>query len=81
MQIKKLIISSFKKKRSDMIHARFQIFSSGVCGGGGVRPGPSGIKKSSDNVFYFFYFKFLVLNLFYRSPVVTFNENYHFPRF
>ena len=25
-------------------------------GGGGVRPGPSGIKKSSDKVFHFFYF-------------------------
>ena len=28
-----------------MIHARIQIFSSGVCVWGGVRPGPSGIKK------------------------------------
>ena len=36
-------------------------------------PGPSEIKKSSDKVF-------LVL-LFYRSPMVTFKENYHFPRF
>ena len=42
-----------------------------VKGEGG--PGPSG-KKSSDNVFSIF----LVLNLFYRSPVVTFKENYHF---
>ena len=42
-----------------------------------MRPGPSGIKKLRQR---FFYFKFLVLNLFYRSPVVTFNENYHFPR-
>ena len=30
--------------------------------------------KSYDNVF-------LVLNLFYRRPTVTFIENYHFPRF
>ena len=52
-----------------------------MCGGGGVRPGPSGIKKALTTFFLFFYFKFLVLSLFYRSPVVTFNENYHFPRF
>ena len=51
-----------------MTRARNQEFSSGV---GGL--GPSGI-KSSDNVFLFF----LVLNLFYRSPVVTFKENYYF---
>ena len=49
-----------------------------VGGGGGVE-GPSGIyKKSSDNVFLFY---FLVLNLFYSSPVVTFKENYYLPRF
>ena len=30
---------------------------------------------------FFFYFIFLVLNLFYRSPVVTFKENYYLPRF
>ena len=36
--------------------------------------GPSDIKKSSDNVF-------LVLNIFYRGPKVTFKENYPFPRF
>ena len=27
------------------------------------------------------YDAFLALNLFYRSPMVTFKENYHFPRF
>ena len=37
-------------------------------------------KKSSDNVLFFFYF-FLVFNLFYKSPVVTFKENYYLPRF
>ena len=37
-----------------MIHARIQEFSSGGEGGGG--PGPSGIKKSSDNVFLFYFF-------------------------
>ena len=45
-----------------MIHARIQEFSSG-----GVSRSIWNIKKSSDNVF--FYFIFLVLNLFYRSPV------------
>ena len=48
-----------------------------MCGGSRnfrqVGLGPSHM-KSSDNVF-------LVLNLFYRSQIVTFKENYHFPRF
>ena len=35
-------------------------------------------KKSSDNVFFIV---FLVLSLFYRSPMVNFKENYHFSRF
>ena len=67
-----------------MIHALIQKFSSGVCvcvcggGGGGVQVHLA-YKKSSDNVF--FYFIFLVLNLFYRSQVVTFKENYYLPRF
>ena len=58
-----------------MIHARIQEFSSG---GGGGRGWVGGVqvhlayKKSSDNVFLF---------LFYRSPVVTFKENYYLPRF
>ena len=44
------------------------------------RPGLSVIKrkKISDNVFLCF---FLVLNLFYRSPMVYFKENCNFPRF
>ena len=50
-------------------------------GGGGGASGPSGIKKSSDNIFFYFFFYFLVLNLLYRIPVVTFKENYLFPRF
>ena len=37
-------------------------------------------KKGSDNFFFYFYFS-LVPNLFYRSALVTFKENYHLPRF
>ena len=39
MQIRKLIVSSFKKRRLDMIHAQIQGFSSGGGrgGGGGVQ--------------------------------------------
>ena len=33
--------------------------------------GPSDIYKNTDMFF-------LVLNLFYRSPMITFKENYHF---
>ena len=40
-------------------------------------PGPSVIKNISDNVFCLF----LVLNLFYRSPMVYLKENYTFPKF
>ena len=47
-------------------------------GGGGGGSGPSGILKSSDKVVFIY---FLVLILFYRSPVVTFKENYYLPRF
>ena len=47
-----------------------------VCGEGCVQVHLA--LKSSDNVFYLFV---LVLNLFCRSPVVTFKENYHCPRF
>ena len=46
---------------------RIQEFSSGGSGGGGD-PGPSAI-KSLDNIF-------LVLNLFYCSPLDYFRENY-----
>ena len=54
--------------------SRHQIF---VREGGGSGPfGIKRIKKSSDNVVFS-----LVLNLFYRSVMVTFKENYHFPRF
>ena len=66
-----------------MIHARIQEFSSGGGGGGGGVGSRSiwhiYIKKALTT-FVLFYF-FLVLNLFYRSPVVTFNENYYLPRF
>ena len=41
---------------------------------GGPGPSASDIKKLT-------FFVFLVLKLFYRSPMVTFKENYHFPRF
>ena len=70
MRIRKLIVSSVKKMRSDMIHARIQEFSSG--GGGGVVQVHLAYKKSSDNVFFVLFF--FVLNLFYRSPVVTFKD-------
>ena len=55
-----------------MIHARIQEFPSGGGGGGGGVQVHLAYKKSSDNVF---------LNLFHRSPVVTFKENYYLPRF
>ena len=45
--------------------------------GGGGGPGQFD-KKRSDNVFFVF---FLVLNLLYRSQMVTFKENYQFSRF
>ena len=62
-----------------MIHARIQEFSSdGGGGGGGVQVHLAYKKKALTT---FFSFIFLVLNLFYRSPVVTFKENYYFPRF
>ena len=54
------------------------IFVRCVGAGGGVQVHLA-YKKSSDNVF--FYFIFLVLNLFYRSSAVTFKENYYLPRF
>ena len=59
-----------------MIHARIQEFSPG---GGGESRSTWLIKKALTT--FFFYFIFLVLNLFYRSPVVTFKENYYLPRF
>ena len=59
-----------------MIHARIQEFSSG--GGGGGSRSICHMKKSSDNGFYLI---FLVLNLFYRSLVVTFKKNYYLQRF
>ena len=58
-----------------MIHARIQEFSSG---GGRGSCSIWHVKKSSDNVLFI---HFLVLNLFYNSPVVTFKENYYLPRF
>ena len=67
------------KKAIRYDHVRIQEFFLGR-GGGGVRS-IRHKKKSSDNVFFLFFFYFLVLNLFYRIPVVTFKENYHFPRF
>ena len=57
-----------------MIHARIQEFSSG--GGGGESTSIWHIKKGSDNVIFI-----LILNLFFRSQVVTFKESYYLPRF
>ena len=52
---------------SVLLHAWIQDFSS-KSGGGGGGPGP-----------YVVFVCFLVLNLFYRSPVVYFDKNYTFP--
>ena len=56
-----------------MIHARIQESSS--LEGGGSRS-IWHIKKALTAFFFY-----LVLNLFYISPVVTFRKNYHLPRF
>ena len=56
-----------------MIHVRIQEFPSG--GGGGGSRSIWHIKKALTFLFS------LVLNLFHRSPVVTFKENYYLPRF
>ena len=47
-------------------------------GGGGVQVHLAYEKKVGQRFFILF---FLVPNLFYRSPVVTFKENYYLPRF
>ena len=80
MQIRKLIVSSFKKGDRYDSCADPGIFRQ-FGGGGGVGRVQVHLayKKSSDNVFLFLFF--FVLNLFYRSPVVTFKENYYLPRF
>ena len=74
MQIRKLIVSSFKKTIRYDSCADQGIFVRCVCVcvcvGGGVQVHIWHMKKSSaDNVFFFFIS--LVLNLFYRSPVVS----------
>ena len=74
MQIIKLIVSSFKKGDQIWFMCGSRIFRKV----GGVQVHLA-YKKSSDNVFFILFF--LVLNLFYRSPVVTFKENYYLPRF
>ena len=53
-------------------------FVEGGGGGGGGGGAGQSDKKSSEKVFFFF---FLVLNLFYWSQMVNFEENYHFSRF
>ena len=58
-----------------MINARIQEFSSG--GGGGSRS----IWHINKALTTFFFIFLSVLNLYYRSPVVTFKENYYLPRF
>ena len=57
-----------------MIHARIQEFPSGGRGGG-VQVHLAYKKALTKFLFP------LVLNLFHRSPVVTFKENYYLPRF
>ena len=59
-----------------MIHARIQEFPSGGGGGGGGSRSIWHIKKALKTFLFS-----LVLNLFHRSPVVTFKENYYLPRF
>ena len=64
MRIRMLIVSSFIKRRSDMVHARIQEFSSGVCvcvcgggGGGGSRSRSIWhIKKALTTYFLFYFF-------------------------
>ena len=77
MQIRMLIISSFKSGDQIWSCADPGIFV-GEGGGGGVR---SIRHKKTLTMLFLLFFYFLVLNLFYRIPVVTFKENYHFPRF
>ena len=45
--------------------------SRNFCWGGGRASGPSGIKQALT-MFFLCFFYFLVLNLFYRIPVVTY---------
>ena len=75
MQIRKLIVSLFKKGDQIWFMRGSRNFRQ-VGGGGGPGPGWH-IKKALT----FFFFNFLVLNLFYRSPVIAFKENYYLPRF
>ena len=75
MQIRKLIVSWFKK--GDQIWFMRGSRNFRQVGEGG--PGPSGIYIKLWQ--RFFYLLFLVLNLFYRSQAVTFKENYYLPRF
>ena len=56
-------------------HARIQEFLLGR-EGGCVR-----LIRHKKALTMFFFFHSLVLNLYYRIPVVTFKENYHLPRF
>ena len=53
MQIRKLIVTSFKKRRLDMIHARIQEFSSGG-GRGGVQVHLAYEKALTTLTFYLF---------------------------
>ena len=59
--------------------------SQDMCGFRNFRQGGGEVsltKKSFDNVFFVLFFVFfLVLTLFYRSQMVIFKENFHFPRF
>ena len=71
MQIRKLIVSSFKKtiRYDSCVDQGIFVRCVCVCVGGGVQVHIWHMKKSSaDNVFFFIS---LVLNLFYRSPVVS----------
>ena len=59
-------------------HAQIQAFSSGGGGGGGGGVQANLTKKALTGFFFGF---FLVLSLFYRSPMVNLKENYQFSRF
>ena len=72
MQIGKLIISSFKKRRSDIFHARIQESSSGGVGSRSIWQ----IKKALTTFFFLFNPQLIL-----QKSGGNFQKNYHLPRF
>ena len=64
--------------RFALIHARIQVFLSGGWGMGGG--GSICHKKKSLTRFFLYFVYFLVLNLFYRSPMVYLKKKFQGPR-